>query len=217
MAFPEQSLQATLKSAKTRNLAATEVLFRQGDPAAAIFGLEEGRIRMVRHTVDDHVAVLHTVGKGAMFAEAALFSETYHCDAIASAPTRVRVYPKSETLQALLEDPVMAVSFMSSLAHQVQDLRTRLEQRNIRSARERVTQFLRLSANAQDGSVQLHGTLMDLAGEMGLSHEALYRTLAALESERAIARTKDRIVLLQGTPYDRNHMDKRMQGISLKR
>jgi len=195
MPIPEQSLQATLKAVKTRDLAATEVLFRQGDPAAAIFGVEDGRIRLVRHTVDDHLAVLHTVGKGEMVAEAALFSETYHCDAVASTPTRVRVYPKSETLQALLKDPAMAVSFMSSLAHQVQDLRTRLEQRNIRSARERVTQFLRLSADARDGSVPVKGTLMDLAGEMGLSHEALYRTLATLESEKTITRTKNKIVL----------------------
>ncbi len=196
----EQRLQSFLASAKSRDLVPTEVLFRQGDPATAIFGVEVGRIRMVRHTVDDHVAVLHTVGKGEMFAEAALFADTYHCDAIAAVPTRVRMYPKPETLQALLSDAGMAVSFMSALAHQVQVLRTRLEQRNIRSARERVTQYLRLSADARDGSVRISGTLMELAAEMGLSHEALYRTLAALEKEHSIARTKDKIVLLRGGP-----------------
>jgi CRP-like cAMP-binding protein len=100
-------------------------------------------------------------------------------------------------LKAILGDARLASSFMSSLAHQVQELRTRLEQRNIRSARERVTQFLRISADIRDGSVRLPGTLKDLAGEIGLTHEALYRTLAALESEHAIARTKDRIVLLE--------------------
>jgi CRP-like cAMP-binding protein len=186
-----------LDRAKTRDLRSGEVLFRQGDSVSAIYEVEAGRIRMVRHTVDDHVVVLHTAGKGEFFAEAALFSETYHCDAVASVPTRVKAYPKREMLKAILGDAKLATGFMSSLAHQLQDLCTRLEQRNIRSARERVTQFLRLSANARDGSVHLHGTLKDLAGEMGLSHEALYRTLAALESEHAIARTKDRIVLLR--------------------
>jgi CRP-like cAMP-binding protein len=185
-----------LDSAKSRDLMASEVLFRQGDPVSAIYRVEEGRIRMIRHTVDDHVAVLHTIGKGEMMAEAALFSQTYHCDAVAAVPTRVRAYPKREMLKAILSDAKLATGFMSSLAHQVQELRTRLEQRNIRSARERVTQFLRLSADTRDGSVHLQGTLKDLAGQIGISHEALYRTLAALESEHTIARTKDRIVLL---------------------
>ena len=36
---------------------------------------------------------------------------------------------------------------------------------------------------------------MDLATEIGLTHEALYRTLARLEREGVIARTKDRITL----------------------
>jgi CRP-like cAMP-binding protein len=184
--------------AKSRDLRGGEVLFRQGDPVSAIYEVETGRMRMVRHTVDDRVAVLHTAGRGQWIAEAALFSEHYHCDAIASAPTRVRSFPKRQMLQAILGDTRLAVGFMSSLAQQVHELRTRLEQRNIRSARERVTQFLMASADARSGSVPLRGTLMDLAEEVGLSHESLYRTLAALESDRLISRTKDKITLLQG-------------------
>ena len=36
---------------------------------------------------------------------------------------------------------------------------------------------------------------MDLAGEIGLSHEVLYRTLAALEAEGIIAKTRSTIIL----------------------
>jgi DNA-binding HxlR family transcriptional regulator len=35
----------------------------------------------------------------------------------------------------------------------------------------------------------------DLAAELGLSHEALYRTLSMLEAEGTITRTKDAIIL----------------------
>jgi DNA-binding MarR family transcriptional regulator len=45
------------------------------------------------------------------------------------------------------------------------------------------------------GTLRLGGTLMDLAAEIGLTHEALYRTLASLERDGAIARTKGRITL----------------------
>jgi CRP-like cAMP-binding protein len=181
-----------------RDLGSGEVLFRQGDAVSAIYEVEEGRIRLLRYTIDDHVAVLHTAASGESFAEAALFSEAYHCDAVASMATRVRGYPKRELLETLLGDPQLAAKYMSVLAHEMQTLRTRLEQRNIRTARDRVLQHLALSADAASRTVPLHGTLMDLAGEIGLTHETLYRTLAALESERIIARTKDKIVLLRG-------------------
>jgi len=65
---------------KVRSLAAGEVLFRQGDRANAIFEVEQGRMRLVRQTIDNHPVTLHTARPGELFAEAALFADRYHCD-----------------------------------------------------------------------------------------------------------------------------------------
>lgn len=62
-------------------------------------------------------------------------------------------------------------------------LRTRLVQRNIRSARERVRRYLALNASADGGAVTLRWTVKDLASEFGLTHKALCRMLAALERD----------------------------------
>jgi len=78
------------------------------------------------------------------------------------------------------------------------NLRTRIEQRNIRSARERVRHYLALNVGADGRTVELAGTLKDLAAELGLSHEALYRALAALERAGAIKRGKGKIALASG-------------------
>ena len=178
-----------------RRLAAGEALFRQGDKAIAIFEVEHGRLLMIRHTVDNRPVILHSAGPGELFAEAALFATTYHCDAVAPVASRVRVYPKRQLLAAFRSDPAVAERFMALLAHQIHALRSRLEERNIRSARERVLRHLALAVGADGRTVRIDGTLMDLAAEMGLSHEALYRTLAALEKEGMIARTRSAIVL----------------------
>ena len=77
------------------------------------------------------------------------------------------------------------------------NLRTRVEQRNIRSARERVRHFLMLNVGPDGRTVKLRGTLKDLAAEIGLTHEALYRTLASLERYGEITRKGERIVLLK--------------------
>src|SRR4051812_8812634 len=86
--------QALKDSAKVRELADGEYLFRQGDKATAIYEIERGRLVMVRYTTDSRAVIVHTARQGQLFAEAALFAQTYHCDGIAAADTRVRVYSK---------------------------------------------------------------------------------------------------------------------------
>ncbi len=78
---------------------------------------------------------------------------------------------------------------MAMLAQQVMALRTRLQQRGIRSVRERVRHYLALNAGSDGRTVVLKGTIKELAAELGLSHEALYRTLAEMTSKGEIKRS----------------------------
>ena len=176
-------------------LEAGETLFRQGDKTVAIFEVEHGRLRLIRHTSDQHPIVLHTARRGELFAEAALFADRYHCDAVAAVASRVRTYPKRPLLAAFRADPALGERFMAVLAHQIHALRARLEERNIRSARQRLLHHLALAAGPDRRTMPLDGTLIDLAAELGLSHETLYRTLAALEKDGVVRRTPTGILL----------------------
>jgi CRP-like cAMP-binding protein len=198
--MPPDPLPTSLESGSTvRVLAAGELLFRQGDPAVAIYKIESGRLRLIRRTVDDHLVILHTARRGELFAEASLFANAYHCDAVAAAPSTVRVYPKQIVMQAMRKDPALAEAFMARLARQLQELRARMELRNIRSARDRVLQYLRLRAGTHGRSIAVEGQLQDIAAEIGMTREALYRTLAALESEGHLTRTETAILLTKST------------------
>jgi CRP-like cAMP-binding protein len=183
---------------RRRTLAAGAMLFRQGDPAAAVYVIEQGRIAMVRHTPEGRRVTLFTAGPSESFAEAALFSEVYHCDAVAEVPARVIVVPKLELRRVLARQRRLADQLMARLAHQVQDLRLRLELRNIRSARERVWQALLVAAGATSRTVTFDRPLKVVADEMGLTHEAFYRTLATLARTGRIRRRGRRIDLLTG-------------------
>ena len=98
-------------------------------------------------------------------------------------------------MDALRTDPALAEAFMARLARQLQELRARMELRNIRSARERVLQYLRLRAGVHGRSIAIEGQFQDIAAEIGISREALYRTLAALEAEGYLTRTENAILL----------------------
>jgi CRP-like cAMP-binding protein len=172
-----------------------EPLFRLGDKTVGLCEVVTGRVRLARVDRSGREIVLHVAGPGETLAEASLFSPQYHCDAIANTNAIVRIYPKREILAVFEEYPKAARVFTETLAQQVMNLRTRVEQRNIRSARERVRHFLMLNVGSDRRTVQLRGTLKDLAAEIGLTHEVLYRTLAALERSGEITRKGERIVL----------------------
>lgn len=190
------TLLPSLENASTvRVLAAGEHLFDQGAPAAAIYKVESGRVRLIRRTVDDHLVILHTARRGELLAEAALFADAYHCDAVAAVSSHVRSYPKAAVMKALHADSKFAEALIARFARQVQQLRARLELRNIRSARERILQYLRLHTGPGQQSVPVEGELQDIAAELGMSREAFYRALAALEAKGLLARTEAAIVL----------------------
>jgi CRP-like cAMP-binding protein len=106
------------RSLQTRALARDEVLFRQGDDVTAIYWVETGRLRLQRTTFDGRPLTLDTTPAGNFFVEAALFSDHFHCEAVAAEPSQVRIYPKAAVLDVLRTDPGSAMSFLAQLAHQ---------------------------------------------------------------------------------------------------
>jgi len=70
-----------------------------------------------------------------------------------------------------------------------------LEIHAIHSADERVIQYLRLHVGV-DGHCALELTIKDLAGQLGLAHETLYRSLKKLEEDGMIERNGREITVL---------------------
>jgi CRP-like cAMP-binding protein len=171
-----------------RRLGAGEMLFATGDPVRSLFVVESGRLRLLRHTVHGALLVLHVAHAGEAFAEASLFSRIYHCDALAEIASSVIAYPKRALLGALSQDPEAAITLVGHLAQQVQALRGRIELLNVKSARDRVLGYLHSRLGASDTTVELDRTWKAIAGEIGLTHEAVYRALAELERDGLIER-----------------------------
>ena len=179
----------------TRRVAAGEAVFRQGDATVAVYRVEQGRVRLVRHLEDGSSVALHVARAGDGFAEAALFSEIYHCDAVAEVDAVLTQAPKADLLAALEADSRASLAFARMLATQVRDLRARLELRNIRAAPERILAWLKLQASGTPPMVRLDRPWTEIAAEIGLTHEAIYRALAALERDGRIERAAGLVLL----------------------
>jgi CRP-like cAMP-binding protein len=171
-----------------RQLQPGETLFRHGDATVAVYIVRSGRVRLIRHLADGSTVALHAAGTDETLAEAALFADAYHCDAVAEAPSEVILVPKADLLAALEAHPQAALQLARGLAFRVRDLRAQLEMRNIRSAPERVLCWLRMRAEGIPPLVRIDRPWTEIAAEIGLTHEAIYRALARLEHDGRIRR-----------------------------
>ncbi|HSV28886.1 MAG TPA: Crp/Fnr family transcriptional regulator [Candidatus Omnitrophota bacterium] len=169
-------------SGDTRELAAGDALFGAGDPARAIFAVEKGEVRLERAGV-----TVHTAQAGSLFAETALFADSYDCDAVAVRESVVRSYPRMAVSLHLRAHRDLSLAFTAYLARQLQETRGRVEVLRLKNAGERVLAFL-ATQPAEDGIVRLDQPLTAVAGEIGLTHEALYRTLTRLARNGRITR-----------------------------
>jgi CRP-like cAMP-binding protein len=182
-----ESLFAPLKPT-IRTFAAGETLFATGDATRGFFAVRSGQIRLARFSASGRETVLFIAGPGERFAEASLFAETYHCDAQAMTESSVECFPKKEALNVLQNDATARLDLTADLARQVMELRSALTLRDVRSARERVLDYLVARTGADGRTVAIKGMLKDVAATIGLAPEVLYRTLAQLEAERIIRR-----------------------------
>jgi CRP-like cAMP-binding protein len=198
LAFPDERLEALFERMPIRALARGEPLFRQGDPVTAIFLIVRGRLRMIRHLASGDPVTIHTGRAGELFAEGALFSDVYQCDAVAAEPARVRACSKAELLAVVSSSPATVLALLERVVHLLHHARAMLELRNVRSAEERVLQHLRLSLPriGSGNIVVFDRPLLEVAADLGLTHEAYYRALGALAEHRAIKRAGRKIRLL---------------------
>lgn len=148
------------------------VLFRQGDKPQAYYFVERGIVRLVRHSSTGDEITIHRSLPEETFAEASLFADENHCDAIAECDAVLFRLDKKTTLDLMENNPRFAKLLAARFAQQVQHYRRRIEFLSIRSAERRV-----LTA-VEEG--WLTTDIKRFANQIGLSHEATYRALSKL-------------------------------------
>jgi CRP-like cAMP-binding protein len=107
-------------------------------------------------------------------AEASLYSETYHCDAVASGPAVTRVYSKAGLKRLLSNSPEISDIWANFLAQELQRTRLRSEILSLKTVAERLDAWIVWHGDsmAEKGQWKL------VANQIGVSPEALYREVA---------------------------------------
>jgi CRP-like cAMP-binding protein len=159
---------------RTRELGTGEILFRVDDPVLSLFLVVAGELRLVRSLPQGAPLTLQRAGPGAILAEASLFADSYHCDAVAAERSVLRVVPRRRIRAGFKDDSGLASAFARHLAHEVHRARAQAETLSLKTVAERVDAWIALNG----GALPPKGRWRHLASEIDVTPEALYRELA---------------------------------------
>lgn len=150
-------------------------VFHRGDAVERLHLVRSGTIRLLRHQQDGQPVVLQRARRGAILAEACVFSSHYHCDAVALTECLTEAYAVADIRRLLKTDIDFCRAWAASMSHQLQAARRRAELMSLRTVSERLDFWLVWN----EGGLPEKGLWKDVAEEIGVSPEALYRELSA--------------------------------------
>jgi CRP/FNR family transcriptional regulator, dissimilatory nitrate respiration regulator len=178
-----------------QSLRAKETLFFAGQRVHRMFFVEKGTVALVRSpSVKGAETVIHTARAGEWIAESSLFSDAYHCDAVARVDSEVVSARKDPILKRLRADPTRCLELADMLAAELRAARAMHEVLRTRGTEERLVRWFFIHASGSPPSVELKGTWSELADTLALSREALYRAVAKLRKSRVLSIAGDRIL-----------------------
>lgn len=165
------------RTARVLDFARTARLFSRSDRPKAMYFVVSGGVHLVRSTCAGTEIVLQRV-HGGFVAEASLDQTAYHCDAVAIASSEILILPRKPFHDAL-SDVHFRDRWIAHLARELRRVRGLAERLNLKTAQQRIIHYIETEGDER-GVLQLSRSKKEWAAELGLTHEALYRTLASM-------------------------------------
>lgn len=168
--------------ASARQARRGQVVFRQGDPAEGFYGIRSGRVKLYRLGRGGRQQVLHFFGAGDVFGEAAVFTgSTFPAFAEALADTRLIYIPREPFIEALSEDPQLALNMLATLSRYLRQFARLIEELSLRDVSMRLARYLvelaeREPAGEGPPQVRLEVSRTELAAHLGTVSETVSRT-----------------------------------------
>ena len=167
-------------------------LFLTGARPQWMYFVCEGEVVLERHGQNGEVANLQRC-QGGVVGEASLTSAAYHCDARTTVPSEIVRIPIRALRQAFKQDYGFAERWIQMLSSEVRRLRLQNERLSLPKVQSRILHLI--ETEGRNGRFALRCSLKQLAGQLAVTHEALYRALAQLEKGGKIFRSESEISL----------------------
>lgn len=183
-----------------RTLPPGAVLFEEGQACRGLFIVAEGAVEVRQVSLRGREQVFHTEGPGATLGEGPLFDRGgFIATAVAIAPARVLVLPRTDLLSLCRRHPAVALAILEALARRVRSFAGIVTDLAFRPVIERLARHIDAAVAVHPvvpgAVVELTLTHTQLAARLGTVRELVARALSRLEESGAITRERGRIVI----------------------
>ena len=194
--------EAALKRAVSRRLGRKQVLFREGETAAAMYLLESGRLKLTQLAADGQEVLVRFVGPGELCAGvAALEGSAYPVTAQAIEPTALLLWPRDVLRELCQRHPQIQTNILRAITGHLQDSMTRARELATERVASRVARTLlrlaRQSGRKVEGGVLVDHPLsrQELAEMTGTTLYTVSRLLSAWEDEGIVEAGRERVMI----------------------
>ncbi len=202
-AVPKPAQDLILASAHERCLDRGATIFLQGDPAAAVYMVVDGWVKLYRVAPNGSEAVVSVFTRGDSFGEAVAFTGgIYPVSAEAASDVVLVRIETAEILRLLERQPGLAVSLLAATFAHLHRLVGQIEQLKARNGAQRVAEFLLEQVTEEAGAckIMLPYDKVLIAGRLGMKPESLSRAFARLREKgvqvrQSVAEIEDVAVL----------------------
>ena len=180
-----------------------EYLFYEGDPPQGLFMVEEGQVKIIKHSPRGKDIILRLLGPGEMFGEVAAF-DGGPSPASAQALEDATVFhlPQKDFLRLLQEYPSVALRVVEDLGRKLRDAHDLIRALTTDTVEKRIaTLLLKLAeklGKPEDRGIRLKIQLsrQDLADMAGTTIETAIRVLSKFSKDQLLMKEGKYIIVL---------------------
>lgn len=195
----EPLVRALIRNRIPRAYRRGDMVFQQGDPAAGLFLVLDGWIKLYREMPDGDEVVVALFTAGETFAEAVMFrGGRYPASAEAVSPVRLLHVDGQSLREAIMQNPQISFEMLAASAMHLRRLVEQIEQLKAQSAPKRIAGFLLSLTQVREGParIALPFEKLLIANRLGMKPESFSRALRRLRGigvlvEREFVRIDD--------------------------
>lgn len=192
------ALEALAAVAIERSYASGATIFWEEEPATGLFVIEEGCIKICRHSVDGREHILHLLYGGDTFNDvAAMDGGCNPATAVALTDAVVWTIHRADLMRVSERYPELAWALVESMARRARYLVAKIEDLSMRSVKGRLARLLLEQAlRSENDALPRLLTQEEMANQLGTVREMVGRALRTLADEGVLKFDRHRITIL---------------------
>lgn len=200
--IPHEDLQKIRALGFSKRAAQHDVIFHQGDEAAKVYVLLDGRLRATQTTLDGEQVIIRYLGPGEIAGYAVLSGDGRHPGTVtAVTESRLLGWSRASIRQIMERHPAVAMNALEVLGRRYREMQERLRELSTQGVKRRIAHtVLRLARQAgrrtaRGIEIAFPLSRQDLAEMTGTTLHTVSRTFSAWESRGLVGSGRRRVIV----------------------